>query len=468
MQDSTRTRHEHRRWMLALLALTFFALALRWYYVSTAMVYEPIRGDAREYFAYAWNLLHHGIFSDARPGSAVVIPNNYRDPGYPLLLAAWMKLLGTGAAWYAAVLLCQAVLGALTVTAATQLGQYWLPKRAAMAAGLLMAVWPHNIAIDGYLLTETLFGFLCASGLLLWGAACKQNNPYTAMAAGATLSLAALTNAMLLPFAALLGLLLAWRRPTLRRLCLILVASSLVLPACWAIRNGHLPPAAAGASSTDRALQNLVQGTRMDYHSAYRTSFFGTPNARIQARTTLAAIQAEYELLRSSPRQGAREILGRMGKHPWRYATWYLFEKPYALWNWSIQIGQGDIYPYPTANSPFRTHVAWLVLEMLCRTLNPLIMLLALASLFLVGSRRLPLATRYPCMAPDAPLISVNLLLAFATIVYSVLQSEPRYSIPFRSFEILLAFTTLARVAAWRRMRTKACERQNDTAITRR
>ena len=39
------------------------------------------------------------------------------------------------------------------------------------AAGFLMAVWPHNVAIDGYLLSETLFGFLCALGLFLFSLA---------------------------------------------------------------------------------------------------------------------------------------------------------------------------------------------------------------------------------------------------------------------------------------------------------
>lgn len=82
-------------WPLTLLAITLFALILCWYHVSTAIVDGPIRGDAIQYYAYAWNLLHHGIFSKDIPVAASVIPDSYRDPGYPLFLALWMKLSGT-------------------------------------------------------------------------------------------------------------------------------------------------------------------------------------------------------------------------------------------------------------------------------------------------------------------------------------------------------------------------------------
>jgi hypothetical protein len=41
------------------------------------------------------------------------------------------------------------------------------------------------------------------------------------------------------------------------------------------------------------------------------------------------------------------------------------------------------------------------------------------------------------------------LLIGFVTLVYSVLQSEPRYSIPFRGLEILLVTYTGWRVAEW-------------------
>jgi hypothetical protein len=48
--------------------------------------------------------------------------------------------------------------------------------------------------------------------------------------------------------------------------------------------------------------------------------------------------------------------------------------------------------------------------------------------------------------------------LAYVTVVYSILQAEPRYSIPFRPLEILLAVTALHGAAALSRKRLARAE----------
>jgi len=442
-------------WPLALFSLTMFALALRWYYVSTAVVLNPVRGDAVQYYSYAWNLVHHGIFSKDVPSAPAINPDNYRDPGYPLFLALWMKALGAGSTWYAAVLLCQALLGALTVTLATQLGRYWLPPSWAISAGLLMAVWPHSIAINGYLLTETLFGFLSALAMLLCARACRQVNPWWAIVAGLAFGAAALTNAILLPFAVLLAGFLGWRKLVPRRICLALAVGALLLPGAWAIRNTQITVPKSDGSSMDRALQNLVQGTWPSYHSAWRNSALGDAATQARARVTLRAMDVEYNTLRVSPVKGTKAILQRLGEHPMQYAAWYLLQKPYQLWDWDIQIGQGDIYVYPTKNAPFQTSPAWIALAAICHAINPLLMFLALASFWVAWSRaRLYIARSAP--ANEAALVSVICLVMFATLVYTALQAEPRYSIAFRPFEMLLALTTLAGFNQWRQERRQS------------
>jgi len=437
------------RWLLSLTAITLLALALRWYYVSTALVLNPVRGDATQYFAYAWNLAHHGVFAKDGMDAATLHPNNYRDPGYPLFLALWMKALGTGDGWYAAVLLCQALLGALTVTVAVQLGKHWLTMPWAIASGLLMAVWPHSVTINGYLLTETLFGFLCALGLLMFARAILHRSIWRAAVAGLVLGAAALTNAVLLPFGILLPGFLAWRKMAPRKICAALALGALLLPCAWAIRNAQLPTPTADNSSKDRALQNFVQGAWPSFHDAYRNSVFGDASTRAYARHTLDAVDKEYASLRDSPEQGVRSIAQRFKQHPWRYAAWYLFEKPRELWGWAVVIGQGDIYVYPTQNAPFQISPPWIALAAVCHSLNFLLVLLALASLPMTWLRW-PGLSRQPNQNCGS-LISVVCLLTFVTIVYTILQAEPRYSIPFRSFEMLLAATTLSGVAAWTR-----------------
>jgi 4-amino-4-deoxy-L-arabinose transferase-like glycosyltransferase len=441
-----------RFWLLALFAIALLALVLRVYYVRTAVVDHPIRGDAAQYYAYALNLHLHGVFSKDVPSAATITPDNYRDPGYPLFLSVWMNALGWADTWYAAVLLSQALLGALTVMLTAQLGRYWLAPEWALGAGLLLAVWPHSIAINGYLLTETLFGFLCALGMLLCARACRHENPWRAIAAGLVLSAAALTNAVLLPFGILLAGFLAWRKLAPRKICLALAVGALLLPGAWAIRNMQLASPVAGNSSKDRALETFVVGTWPNYDSAWRDSISGDAAAKASAQITLHMVDVELGAMQASPMQGAQMILQRFGEHPWRYVFWYLLEKPLALWGWDIQIGQGDIYVYPTTNAPFQVNPAWMALAAICHALNFLLLLLALASLFYAWRSLGAGETR----GSRSALISVICIVVFATLVYTALQVEPRYSIAFRPFEFLLAVTTLAGITTWWQVRRNA------------
>ena len=76
------------------------------------------------------------------------------------------------------------------------------------------------------------------------------------------------------------------------------------------------------------------------------------------------------------------------------------------------------------------------------------LMLLALASPFCGWSSQRSEA-RLDLQANRAALAMVIGLLAFVTLVYAALQAEPRYSIPFRSFEMLLSVTTISAATTW-------------------
>lgn len=441
-------------WMV-LFAIFLFAFGLRWYYVSNAMVLNPVRGDAAQYYAYALNLSDHGVFSKDLPSTAFSHPDNYRDPGYPVFLALWMKILGSGEAWYTAVLLSQALLGALTATLATQLGRHWLPLRWAAAAGVLMALWPHSITINGYVLSETLFGLLTVLGILIAAGAFQRESVSRAVLAGLTLGAAALTNAILLPFGVLLAALLAWRGRVPRKLCIALALGACVLPSIWALRNAVAVVPVASASSTDRALINLAQGSRPEFHAAWRDSVLGDEAAKAKAKIVLQHIDDDYAQLRNSPLHGVEAMLRRFSQHPLQFAAWYLIQKPALLWGWSIEIGQGDIFIFPTKNAPFQTQPMWIALAAICHAANTTLMLLAIAAFLFVGFQR-SRQEQGLLTTGRVSLISTLSLVAFVTFVYSTLQAEPRYSIPFRPFEILLALTSLYAITAWwQRRRTK-------------
>ncbi len=441
------TQH-HWRSFLTLAAVTLFAFGVRWYYVSTTVVLNPVRGDATQYFSYAWNLVNHGIFSKDLPGVLIVHPDNYRDPGYPVFLAVLMKLFGTGDAWYAAVLMAQAVLGALTVTLATQVGRYWLPLRWAVAAGVLMALWPHSITINGYLLSETLFGFLTTLGVFACARAFRRQTSWGAFGGGVILGAAALTNAILLPFGVLLAVLLAWRKLASRKICLALAIGALTLPGVWAARNAVAVVPVAGNSSADRALLNFVIGSWPRWQSAWRESVLGDKSAQERGRAEMHLADMEYAAWRNSPAQGLQSMARRVASNPLRLARWYLIEKPALLWGWSIEIGQGDIFIYPTTNAPFQIQPLWMAVAAICHGFNIWLMLLALGGILFAWPY---LKKRSPgeSVESGAALIAVILLLVFVTLVYSTLQAEPRYSIPFRPFEILSAVIMMYVCTTW-------------------
>ena len=145
------------QWWLMLILVGGFALGIRIYYVTHAVVFQPAdmphaHGDAVQYYDYARNLVQYGIFSVNAPSALPPVGDSFRDPGYPVFLAMWMKVFPQWDAWYVAVLLCQALLSALTVVLWLSVGRRWLPTAWLAVAGVIMAIWPHSVAMSSNLL----------------------------------------------------------------------------------------------------------------------------------------------------------------------------------------------------------------------------------------------------------------------------------------------------------------------------
>ena len=305
---------------------------------------------------------------------------------------------------------------------ALMLAHRWMSLPWLAAAGLLMALWPHSITINSYILSESWVGFLTVAGLAWTGRALDNESLPWAMGGTAILALAALSNAALVPLVPLcVAWLLACRRVD-RRTALALLVVPVLLCSAWQIRGVLLPPSTS--STSGRALINLDQGSWPDYHAAYQAHFRGDAGAT----RTLREINRETALLQDAPSRGVGAMLDRMAKEPVRYAAWYA-SKPSLLWDWSIRMGQGDIYVYPTRFSPFVEQPVLRAVASVCRTLNPLLFMGMAVAWILVFFRRrhLPLSLQW-----------TGLAAIYVTLVYTVLQAEPRYSIPFRPLEILL------------------------------
>lgn len=377
MTDSV--RRKRWQWPLLLFLLWVFAFGIRYHYVVQAQVFQPAnvinaRADAVEYYDYALNLSRYATFSKDRPGEEPPSSDSFRDPGYPVFLAAWMKIYSQWNSWYAAILLSQALLSSLTVVLMVAVARHWMPGSWLALAGLLISIWPHSVAMSSYLLSETLFGFLAALGLFLLRISLERRSAGWAVISGIGFSLAALTNAILIPFAPILAAYLLVRKKASCKLCAALVIAVIAVIGPWLLRNSLLPVGADQSSSSDRALVNLVQGSWPSMARAYQAAMKHDPDGI----AILEAIDHEIAILQSSPSAGLVLIEHRMARHTGDYMWWYL-SKPALLWDWDIRIGQGDIYVYPTRNSPFKTEPAFRVTAALCRALNPWLFVLAIA-----------------------------------------------------------------------------------------
>jgi 4-amino-4-deoxy-L-arabinose transferase-like glycosyltransferase len=164
-----------------------------------------------------------------------VSPSAGHPPLYPLALAVVSKLGGTGELSHRALGL---LLGACTIVLVGLLGRRAGGDRVGLLAAALCAVYPLMIAVDGALMSETLYGPLIALALLAAWRMLDRPGPWIALATGAAIALAALTRSEALLLLVVLAWPAAWRGgpgwPL--RAALATLACALVL-APWAIRN---------------------------------------------------------------------------------------------------------------------------------------------------------------------------------------------------------------------------------------
>lgn len=428
------------RFVIAVVFVVLFGTGLRALYVLTAKADPPIYGDGVQYMAYAWNLLHHGIFSCSVPGSADVVADGYRGPGYPLFLAAALTLarddVGTALGY---IYTGQIVFGTATVLLTIALARQWLGRCTAILAGVIIACWPHLISFCGAVMSETLFGFLLVLGIWLLALGVRRAAGLLLALSGLVLGAAYLVNPVVLffPIAAVLVVMRCWNW----RAGALLAVCFAIAPFAWNLRDANLP-LQYGASR--RAMENFVQGSIPLYMRAFNSRWVNADAKRI-----VDAATSETVVMFDDPRAGLMHVLGRMRQQPLTYLSWYLLDKPWQLWAWPISIGSGDIYYSPTQHSPFARIFLLKCMKSAIEWLNPAIFVLALLTaggvLVRAGNR-----TQVPFSA-----IVIVLFVIYVTAIHMIFQSEPRYSIPYRPFEVLLALAGATEIVRCFLMRWK-------------
>ncbi len=234
------------RWTVFIVAAAIHAgaVGLVWYQTGSIAGYAFQSLDCHEYYRIARNLAEHGVFSrsEAPPWK----PDTWRTPGYPLFLAAWMRLVSDSPA---ALVLMQQLVAVLAIMVFYEVMATWVGGERALIGAVLLTLEPYGIYYSFWLMPTSLFTGALACVWLCWERLGTTDLRRWAVGLGITAGACVLfwPGAILLPATVLLGLMgrAVWvpgresrrpRRGLFARPAIVALTAALVIGA-WMWRN---------------------------------------------------------------------------------------------------------------------------------------------------------------------------------------------------------------------------------------
>ena len=391
----------------------------------------PIRGDAREYVAYAHNLKVHGIFSRnlLNSDSEIPPPDAVRSPGYPFFLSFFISPSHQSIA-IDKVAFFQAGLTVMTVIVYMLLFIRFMPYPLAILAGFVTAISPHLINASVYLLTETLFTFLLGAHLLVLEKAVRTKGLYWAIFAGILLGYSLLVRPTTQYLFIIYLLIIALKfRATFKdnwKIVICLLLPVLIAISSWSIRNVVTTGQASDPSLMAIFLQNGMYINLMyeDRPESYGYPYtFDPKNDEMQGNIG-KVLEITYD---------------RFTKEPRRYLAWLLIGKPIVFFDWNLTESVGDAFIYAPIYSPYFDNPLFRISHQIAQALHPFLMILGVIGAFVAVSQK--------NKSISAVLLSV---VMFYFLLFHMIGSPfPRYSIPLRPISYGLAFYTLFYCFNW-------------------
>lgn len=423
-------------YVLAIILLVAFDLRIE--SVIHSVVDTPVRADARQYLLYAYNLKHYGIYSQSdtlfADGQVSPKPDAMRAPLYPMFLAIFLDRQPT-VANIAKVTRVQAIISTLTILLVFWLSRLVLPLSLALAASAFTAISPHLVTMNIYLLSETLFCFLLVLAIYALAKTFGRQNLVTPLIAGLLLSAAALTHPMLLYFVFPLAVFLlgfwGWKNGWRKTVMLVLGFS--LLYGAWMARNIStlgVPGDNTLMSMTLRigAYRNMMyQNDPQTYGFPYRFD----PNLEETSKDLPSVISA---------------MVNEFKKAPIEQLRWYILGKPLMLWSWNIIAGQGDVYVYPVASTPYDYLPQFRATHAVMHATHWIFVVLMMGGIII--SWFPPVKSGF---SNEAIFIAraISVLLLYHAAVMMIGFPEPRYAIPMRPFLYIMAMLPIAVSIRW-------------------
>lgn len=418
--------------LAGLLLIVLLGSFLRWTAVTETEVKGPIRADAAEYMGAAYNLVKYGVYSERsidKDDGEPPEPTAKRSPGFPLWASLFVNpndiegsidriLLGNWLVSVASLFMLAFIFYRV------------LPYWASCAALSLVAISPHLININVYLLTEPLFTLGTTALLGGYWLVVTRPGVASALGLGVVLGLVNLVRPTLLLLAIPVVVFMALKLPSRERWksCIAMLAISLVISLGWNVRN----LITIGDFSDSRLTANFLHhGMYPGFEYEGRSYTFGDPY-RYDPKSG--------ELSGNVPRI-LEEIGDRFQKEPESHLSWYLVGKPAFLYSWDIIAGFADIFIYPVEKTPYVTNRMFDTTNVISSYLHGPIIALAFLGVFFVW-----LPSFHPGINRSQRHFFqfVSLFLVCFTGFHVIGAPFPRYGIPVRPFVYLQAFFVLA------------------------
>lgn len=239
--------HPQRTFAIALGVVVVLGIAVRAAYVRVVGPHTRLWNDSGWYFSQAANILHGRGYLDvgrqfayqySKTTATRLEPGAFWPPGYPVFLAGVEWLFG--ASWYATRMAGVAT-GGVTVLLVGLLGRAIAGRSVGIVAAVLVALSPLLVAVDGSLMSETLYVPLILLALLVAHHARNRPALWWWALLGLVVGLATLTRQdalLLVPCAVVPAAVLshANARTIVARIAVSIVVSGAVV-APWVVRN---------------------------------------------------------------------------------------------------------------------------------------------------------------------------------------------------------------------------------------
>lgn len=433
--------------MVTGLILFVLALGVRLLYQKESIVDTPVRADAARYVAAALNLCRYSVYSDEMSPWEGIPPESRTDlsPGYPLFLSLF---IGQGAN-LEAVLRTQAIMGAITTVLTFLLARMSLGLSWAILAGILTALSPHLIAMDGYLLTESLFTFVMMLGTAILAISWRRNWFLLTFVAGILLAFSAHIRAV--NFLFLFFILPVFffdpskrsslpRKVWIKHLLSLLTGFVFVTAAYYEFVNLTGAKNAIFSNPVNEEIKTKPSEEYVSLRRAWTSIKENLTPLRfyVMGESHIYIYHGSFDY--------RQEIKEGFWARPLSYIGWNLWGKQVVLWHWD-DLYNGDVYIYPMIREGFEENKFLKAIHRSMRLTHTPLFMAALLSLILFGFK-----WRRANVALDERLLLIPVLgFLYFLILLPLLSWAPRYTIPARPFSYILASASISWIYYWGR-----------------